>query len=118
MLDLIKKYESIIQSYKVEKFEQFGTNLRLRMEIEFKNNSTLYIRETIIENSIRKYSYHWQDNDANLLVRWDNAPDWDIKTFPHHKHYKEQILPSYERTLEQVLKVIKAEIEGEKIKKK
>jgi hypothetical protein len=38
-------------------------------------------------------------------VRWDNAPDWDVETFPHHKHIGEQgnVTASYERTLEQVL---------------
>ncbi len=43
-----------------------------------------------------------------LIVRWDNAPDWNVETFPHHKHLKEQmnVKDSYERTLEQVLAVI------------
>ena len=50
-----------------------------------------------------------------LIVRWDNAPDWDVETSPHHKHVgkKENVEPSYERTLEQVMAVI-----AEKVRKK
>ena len=55
---------------------------------------------------MRKYSYHWQDERERLLIRWDNAPDWVVETFPHHKHVDQNIEPSYERTLEQVIKVI------------
>ena len=33
---------------------------------------------------MRKYSYHWQDKKERLLIRWDNAPDWEVETFPHH----------------------------------
>ena len=57
---------------------------------------------------ITKYAFHWQDENKNLLVRWDNAPDWDVKTFPHHKHEinEKSISASYERTLEQVFDYI------------
>ena len=37
----------------------------------------------------QKYSYHWQDSDGQMIVRWDNKPHWpNIKTFPYHKHEK------------------------------
>ena len=78
----------------------------------FIDDSRLYIRETVIAPAIRKYAYHWQTSDGNLLIRWDNAPDWDIETFPHHKHVNQQqhVVPSYERTLEQILAFIKQEL--------
>ena len=111
MLRLIDRYKSIIISYKITRFEQFEDNLRLRAEIFFINDSKLFVRETIISGQLRKYSYHWQDNNEQLIVRWDNAPDWDVTTFPHHKHIGESsIESSYERTLEQVLKYINRKI--------
>jgi hypothetical protein len=61
----------------------------------------------IIKEKI-KYSYHWQDQNDDMIIRWDNAPDWENETFPHHRHIGEpnKVEPSFERTLEQVLKHI------------
>lgn len=105
---LIERFSEIILSVKVSKFEHFGNSLRLRASITFIDKSTLYIRETVIPGKKRKYAYHWQDKESNLLIRWDNAPDWDVKTFPHHKHMDQEktVYASYERTLDQVLSVI------------
>jgi len=81
------------------------------------DNSVLYIRElnTLTEN---KYSYHWQTKTEKLICRWDNALHYpQIKTFPHHKHEKtsENVLPSEEISLEQVLKTISKRIKKKKI---
>ncbi|MCD6137261.1 MAG: hypothetical protein J7J91_01540 [Deltaproteobacteria bacterium] len=115
MLQIVKKYSDIIASYRVHGFEQFGALFRLRAEIEIIDGSQLYIRETVIHALKRKYAYPWQDKHQMLIVRWDNAPDWDVETFPHHRHVgkKENVEPSYERTLEQVMAVI-----AEKVRKK
>lgn len=38
------------------------------------------------------YAYHYQDKDAQLIFRYDNAPHHtSISTFPHHKHVRQQI---------------------------
>jgi len=60
------------------------------MEIDLIDGSRLYVRETLLGGMKRKYAYHWQDAEGRLLIRWDNAPDWDIESFPHHKHVGEQ----------------------------
>lgn len=108
MLRIFKKYSELILSFRVIKFDQFDNFLRLRAEVEFIDSSKLYIRETVIYGEKRKYAYHWQDKHGELIIRWDNAPDWDVETFPHHKHIEKegQIESSYERTLEQVLAII------------
>ncbi|MFQ5901615.1 MAG: DUF6516 family protein, partial [Thermodesulfobacteriota bacterium] len=34
----------------------------------------------------QRYAYHWQREDGEVIIRWDNKPHWkEIKTFPHHK---------------------------------
>lgn len=34
-----------------------------------------------------EYRFHWQDKDANLIMRWDNAKHHQtLKTFPYHIH--------------------------------
>jgi len=108
MLQIIEKYSDIVASYRVQRFEQYGALFRLRAEIEIIDGSKLHIRETVIGGFNRKYAYHWQDKDEMLIIRWDNAPDWDVETFPHHKHVGEKgnVGPSYERTLEQVMAVV------------
>ncbi|GMT46695.1 MAG: hypothetical protein IEMM0007_0261 [bacterium] len=113
MLKLFEAYKDIICSYHIEKYEVFGDNLRLRVHIMLIDNSILYVRETIINGERKSYSYHWQDKEKKLLFRWDNAPDWDVETFPHHKHVRDvnnKIEPSYERTLDKVLAIIRRHI--------
>jgi len=114
MLQIIEKYSEIVASYRVQRFEQFGTLFRLRAEIDIIDGSKLHIRETVIGGLKRKYSYHWQDKNELLISRWDNAPDWDIDTFPHHKHIGEKgnVEPSYERTLEQVMEVVAKKVKS------
>jgi len=45
-LQILKKY---IISYKIKEFEQIELNLRLKIEINFIDDSILYIREIIID---------------------------------------------------------------------
>jgi hypothetical protein len=108
MQRVLSRYQNIILSYRILRFDQFGASLRLRAEIEFVDRSKLYVRETVISGKKRTYSYHWQDHAGQLISRWDNAPDWNVETFPHHKHVGSEdiIEPSYERTLDQVLNVV------------
>ena len=105
MLPTLEKYRAIIRDYKISVFEEAGASFRVRAIVFLIDGSELYVRETLIGGEKRKYAYHWQSSDDHLLVRWDNAPDWDVETFPHHKHVGEQVnvVASYERSLEQVL---------------
>jgi len=109
---ITKQYKSIISSYRIMRFEQAGTSLKLRAVVEFTDASILHIRETVINGIKRKYAYHWQDKNENTIIRWDNAPDWDVITFPHHKHIgmENRIEPSYERNIEQILTLISENI--------
>lgn len=109
---LIERFSDIVVSISIVRFEQVGSSLRLRARAVLIDGSRLFIRETIIGGVNRKYSYHWQKQGDEMIMRWDNAPDWDIKTFLHHKHIGEEktVDVSYERTLEQVLNFISKKI--------
>ena len=51
----------------------------------------MYIKEYVDVNE-RNYSYHWQDKNQKLILRWDNSPHHkDVLTFPHHKHQNEEV---------------------------
>jgi len=78
----------------------------LKLKAELKDKSCLYITEVHTFN-YQKYSYHWQDQEGKLLIRWDNSPHWpEIPTSPHHKHVGTKVLPSVRVTIEEVLKEI------------
>ncbi len=71
-----------------------------RYRVNFADNSLLEITERIVEENskieVKKYRIHWQDEQGNLIKRWDNAKHHPtIKTFPHHLHSgtKNNILP-------------------------
>lgn len=55
----------------------------------------------------RSYSFHWQNAEGKLIIRWDNAPHHkQIKTFPHHKHYFDRVKESIEMTFAEALNQI------------
>lgn len=108
MLAVLERFGEIIRDYKITVFEEAGDSFRFRAQVALVDGSQLHIRETLIGGEKRKYAYHWQTANGRLLVRWDNAPDWDVETSPHHRHPAEQnsVEASYERSLEQVLTFI------------
>lgn len=53
------------------------------------------------------------DENYTLKICWDNAPHHrQIATFPHHKHIMQQenIYESKEPTIEEILELIRSEI--------
>mgnify|MGYP006954414969 CR=1 FL=1 len=100
LLALAEQFSEIIDSVRITQFEQAGSSLRLRATMLLTDGSRLFIRETILQGTSRKYAYHWQDRHGEMSMRWDNAPDWEVKTFPHHKHvgHEKNVADSYERT--------------------
>ncbi len=109
-MDIFKwldKQEDILD-YEVLEFRQHETAFYWKLKIMFSDNSVLFTKEYISE-SVRKYSFHWQTEQGDLKVRWDNAPHFPhIRTHPHHKHIstEENVAESYDISLEDVLTYI------------
>ena len=75
----------------------------IKIKAVLKGDCLLYITELHTKN-YQKYSYHCQNNDGNLIARWDNKPHWkDMKTYPYHMHEKDQVFPSHRVTITDVL---------------
>jgi hypothetical protein len=111
-LEIIKCVEKsgIVKKYDILTFEIFEGGFYIKIRALLINNSELYIRE-YSDVSERNYSYHWQDSNKGLLMRWDNAGHYrHIETFPHHLHQGNDILPSYHISCEEILKDIKDKI--------
>ena len=96
----------LINSYEVSDFHENQYGFFLKLKIQFVDQSILFSKE-YFSMDIRNYSFHWQDKNSKLLIRWDNAPfHKNIETFPHHKHKWKKILPSSEIGLDDVLNYI------------
>ena len=98
---------SIVSGFKILEYKTFPNGFYIKISAFLKDQSELHIRE-YSDNIERNYSYHWQDKNSNLIIRWDNAPHHPkLFNSPHHKHTDiGDIEPSNEVILEDVLKVI------------
>ncbi|MBF0449799.1 MAG: hypothetical protein HQK75_03780 [Candidatus Magnetomorum sp.] len=109
ILEIIEKHKTIIQNFEIQKFKIVSKSYQLICNVLFINNSQLFIRDYLFLDGERKYSYHWQNELNECLVRWDNAPHHqEITTYPFHKHIgkDENIEDSEPMKLESVLKYI------------
>ena len=80
----------------------------LKLKAMVRDASALYITE-LHTPDFQKYSYHWQDTQGKMIIRWDNKPHWkNLKTFPNHKHEKGRIWLSSIVNVEDVIEVIRA----------
>ncbi|MCP4357599.1 MAG: hypothetical protein GY796_06245 [Chloroflexi bacterium] len=71
----------------------------LEGRLRFWDGSLLEFVEVIIEQGVvltkTDYAYHYQDAQASLIFRYDNAPHHpEIATYPHHKHTLSGIEPA------------------------
>ena len=99
-----------VKSYKVLEYKVIDSGLYYKIAITLHNDTTLHARE-YCSNKERTYSFHWQDQNGNLIVRWDNCPHHDqLLTFPHHKHHNDCIEESQEISFEDVLLFIQGKL--------
>lgn len=99
-----------IESYQVtrEIVKDLEGYLRIRASLIDGGQFDIFIY--VISNqeiSIVKYSFHWQDKDKKLVMRWDNAPHHqELDNFPHHLHLEDETKPSTEPYYMDILKII------------
>lgn len=78
----------------------------LKIRAILKDASILYVTE-LHTADFQKYSHHWQARNGDILLRWDNAPHHkELKTFPHHRHEGNKVLPSHRITVDEVIGVL------------
>jgi hypothetical protein len=108
---IIEDYAEIIRDYSVSEFKRYDNASSLVASLEFIDRSTLYIKDYLFLNGSRKYSFHWQGRNGNLISRWDNSPHHkEISTFPHHCHLPGKIENSQKRNLEDIVEIIAKEL--------
>ena len=105
ILKLLEKTPAVA-SFEVLDFKAWSLGSYVKLRVSISDGSVLHVREYIDERE-RHYSFHWQDETAGMLCRWDNVRHHrNVKTFPHHKHKADKVEESYETSLEDVLKCI------------
>lgn len=103
MKDILEKYKAIIKRHEIVAWDSEPTSYRFKSKLIFIDGSQLIVRDYFFPTG-RKYSFHWQDKNGNLITRWDNAMHWmEIDTFPHHRHEMDGVFSSKEVTLEGVM---------------
>ncbi len=74
--------------------------------LEFVQGSRLFFREYVdLQEAIEKlsYSFHYQDQDNNLIFRYDNAQHKPDLGYVEHKHIKDKIISSEIPDIDQVI---------------
>jgi len=109
--DSIRRLESAnIERYEEEVLTSSRANLRIR--VRFLSGHLLEVNEAIVIEADQLkhlgYRYHFQDQQNNLIFRYDNTPHFpDLKSFPHHKHLKNKVENSDEPLILHVIKEAK-----------
>jgi len=119
VFSILSKYTDIIKRTDIVTYEFEENQVRIKIELELTDGSLLMIKDYKFSNNTRKYAYHWMGSDRKLIIRWDNAPHWDlVSTFPDHKHVErnENILISTETNIESVLEYIEKALKSPKAK--
>lgn len=105
--EILKIYHPIIKNYSVKKFKKVANSHALLISFDFSGGYQLFIKDYLFLNGNRKYSYHFQDKNGNMIFRYDNMPHWpDVKSYPYHKHSKNKIIESSVMTIEKVFEEI------------
>jgi hypothetical protein len=98
--------DKLIKGFEILDFKNGDSFSFLKVRAVLVDGSLLHIKEFSSFESFF-YSYHWQDRDGSLRIRWDNAPHHrDLATFPNHKHTP-RLEESKEMSLEEALKEIR-----------
>lgn len=83
---------SFVADFKISKQVDRSKNGHFRARVTFTDNSQLEFSEFAEQNvddkiQVVTYSYHWSDENDNVIRRWDNTPHFPkLKNFPHHIH--------------------------------
>lgn len=79
-----------------------------KAQLTFRNGSELHLFEYIINEGenpkVKKYRYHFQNPENEMIFRYDNAPHHpEIKTHPEHKHENSHTTSAEKPEIKQIL---------------
>ena len=114
---LLLTISPVVKHFKVIKRRETETDGYLRVRAVLTDESLFEISMycQLTEGAVRLigYRFHWQNKEAKLLKRWDNAKHHpELKTFPYHMHVGEDgdVKESASMELWEVLRILESEV--------
>ena len=106
----------------VEQFEPVvltSTRANLKLRVRFYNKYLLSVGEALllVDTTISKidYRYHFQNEDNNLIFRYDSTPHFpSISSFPHHKHLPNDVVATHQPDIFEVFREVSDFLDVEK----
>jgi hypothetical protein len=106
----IEQTVELLPAY-VERYQEeilTSTRANLRLRLRFVSGHLLEINEAlgVMQDQLIwfGYRYHFQDQNNCLVFRYDDTPHFpNLSTFPHHKHWIDEVLESFKPILTEVL---------------
>ena len=120
--EILSKYldevEAALQSLKDCHFEKYEEEIltsqraNLRIRVRFSKGQLLELNEAVtVEDENLKhlaYRYHFQDENNQLIFRYDNTPHFpNLETFPHHKHLPKEVTSAHKPSITETIREIK-----------
>lgn len=117
ILDIINN-AAIINKSSIEKIKLDDFSGIIKEKLFFKTTLLEFLEVIKLKDNPnqkkKKYRYHFMTKDNTRIFRYDNAGHHhNIKTFPHHKHIKDDIVATEEPNLFIVLKEIKDHLKSQ-----
>lgn len=84
-----------VEAYSAVILSSERANLKLRLRFYFKYLLSISEALIAVDNQVMAidYRYHFQDEQNNLIFRYDNTPHFpDLPSYPHHKHLPNRVI--------------------------
>jgi len=94
-LDSVKERlltDPLVVAFHVRRARCTTTDAHLRVRASLADGSRLEFSEYVERTpegrmQVEVYSYHWENAEGQLILRWDNTPHFpNLPGFPHHVH--------------------------------
>lgn len=104
-----------ISKYQILRREVTPTDGIIRIKADLSDASQGEFFEYVVEANkqieIRKYSFHWQDQNGRLLKRWDNAPHHREYSSHHHLHLADESVTEINPPRNMIQIILEIEVE-------
>lgn len=92
MIPNIAKFKPILKDFEIVEHQNRDSVQILRLNITFFDLSVLFVKDIFISfENRRKYSFHWQNVNEELISLWDNVPHFpNISFYPNHQHLQSE----------------------------
>lgn len=98
--------DAYVENYSATILTGDRANLKLRLRFYFKYLLSISEALIVVDEKITAidYRYHFQDEQNNLIFRYDNTPHFpDLSSFPHHKHLCDRVVACEQPDSSQVI---------------